>query len=280
MIFTSKNFNFNNKNSTSFEDANGNALIINASLQNDMYMQPVAGSRKISEQQISGRDEPYFYAVDSSPIDFTMNIALSTYATKETIREILRWLLTPKTYKPLSFDGGATYYYVIFYDKPKIHYIGKDEDSTEKYLGYIEIQAQTNSPYLFTGSKTSSEYTSDSTTNITVNTDADVYPDITIYNESTTQPISITITNNLNNSSFGHTEIPANTKLVVKGLTKEIYFTNASNVKLTSNAYIGWSKKHYYFSPVDITQNSISIASVSTDKNYSVILEYREKRFI
>ena len=90
MIFTSKDFHFNGIASTSFLDANNQPLVINASLQNDMYEQPLGGSRKISEQQVSGRDEPYFYAVDLSPLKFKMTIALSNYATKEKIREILR----------------------------------------------------------------------------------------------------------------------------------------------------------------------------------------------
>lgn len=90
MIFTSKDFIFDGINSTSFKDINNLPLVINATLQNDLYKQPLGGSRKISEQQVSGRDEPYFYAVDLSPLSFKMTIALSNYTTKEKIREILR----------------------------------------------------------------------------------------------------------------------------------------------------------------------------------------------
>ena len=298
MIFTSKDFHFNGIASTSFLDANNQPLVINASLQNDMYEQPLGGSRKISEEQVSGRDEPYFYAVDLSPLKFKMTIALSNYATKEKIREILRWLLTPKTYKALSFDNNVTSYFIIFEGEPTISYIGKrTTDLPDTFLTYIELNVRTNSPYLFTGTVTQTQeitgvLNDTDAVSVTNNTfgfpsnfnggDADVYPDITIHNTLTT-PVSVTLTNIQNGSSFGHTGIPGSTKLVVKGLTKEIYFTTSGGALLSSNAYIGWNKKHFYLSPKTTSDTLVAYTSaVSPDHsvNYITTFSYRQKHFI
>lgn len=299
MIFTSKDFIFDGINSTSFKDINNLPLVINATLQNDLYKQPLGGSRKISEQQVSGRDEPYFYAVDLSPLSFKMTIALSNYTTKEKIREILRWLLTPKTYKPLSFDAGITSYFVIFEGEPSISYVGKKGagSSADTFLTYIEIDVRTNSPYLFTGTVTQTKITtegSNDTGAVRVTSDnlgfssnfnggdADVYPDIIIHNILAT-PVSVTLTNIQNGSSFGHTGIPGSTKLVVKGLTKEIYFETANGTLLSSNAYIGWNKKHFYLSPKTTSDTAVTYTSAvfpNHSVHYITTFSYRQKHFI
>lgn len=125
--------------------------------------------------------------------------------------------------------------------------------SADTFLTYIEIDVRTNSPYLFTGTVTQTKITtegSNDTGAVRVTSDnlgfssnfnggdADVYPDIIIHNILAT-PVSVTLTNIQNGSSFGHTGIPGSTKLVVKGLTKEIYFETANGILLSSNAYIG-----------------------------------------
>jgi hypothetical protein len=85
---------FNNKN---YSD------LLNVSLENDMPEENLRGNREIIEDQIPGRDIPYFYEVKDEPLEFDVVFALKKPMTKAAIRQIVQEFLSPRTYKELEF---------------------------------------------------------------------------------------------------------------------------------------------------------------------------------
>lgn len=132
MIYNSKGFNFNGYNSGGFISDSGSPIeIYNVVLENDMYTQSIIGSRSIHEVKIPGRDKPYLYHLEEGPLEFDMHIAFVNPISKNDARKIARWLLTPKTYKPLIFERDENkVFYVVFTDSVEFTYVSNSTGAT------------------------------------------------------------------------------------------------------------------------------------------------------
>lgn len=125
MIYSSKGFSFAGYNSGSFISSNNSPIeIYNVVLENDMYTQPIIGNRNIQEVKIPGRDKPYLYEIDEEPMEFDLQIAFVNPVKTIDARKIARWLLTPKTYQPLSFENDENkVFYAIFTGEAQFSYV-------------------------------------------------------------------------------------------------------------------------------------------------------------
>lgn len=145
MIKTYKAFKFNNVIYSGF---------INATVDNDMYSESISGERTIIEEQIPGRDIPYLYRVDSSPLELEVTFALENKINKTALQNFIRDIMTLENYTTLIFGdyNGTTFtaqtptYYVIFQGSNIFNYIKKGELD---YLGYFTLVARCNAPYGF-----------------------------------------------------------------------------------------------------------------------------------
>jgi hypothetical protein len=118
---------------TYHEDMSSGYRIINATLDNDFYMQCIRGPRSIVEDKIPGRDIPYFYEVDDEPLEFDVTFAFSEVMTKTQIKQVARKFFAPIVYKELTFGdydlATTTYtaktptYKVIFHGETDINYV-------------------------------------------------------------------------------------------------------------------------------------------------------------
>jgi hypothetical protein len=118
---------------TYHEDMSSGYRIINATLDNDFYMQCIRGPRSIVEDKIPGRDIPYFYEIDDEPLEFEVTFAFSEVMTKTQIKQVARKFFAPVVYKELTFGdydlATTTYtaktptYKVIFHGETDINYV-------------------------------------------------------------------------------------------------------------------------------------------------------------
>jgi hypothetical protein len=138
---------FNNKN---YSD------LLNVSLENDMPEENLRGHREIIEDQIPGRDIPYFYEVKDEPLEFDVVFALKKPMTKAAIRQIVQEFLSPRIYKELEF-GTFDYllwikqsptYNIIFTEETSITYTDSiDQNGINQFVGYFTLHARCDRPY-------------------------------------------------------------------------------------------------------------------------------------
>jgi hypothetical protein len=286
MIFSSTKFTFGPISTNSFVDENNQPFIINATLSRDMYEQVVGGNRKISTESIAGRDEVYFKGIDTEPVRLQLTIAFQKHVTTAVIRQVLRWLLGPKTYVPITFDEGQNYLFAIFTGSNSFYYVGKEDGST---IGYLKMFLETNSPYLYSGNTTVNFYQTeansvDGTGYTITNFDSDemVYPDITISNLSTTDPLSITISNAANGGgSFQYANLAPQGVLEFRGFYKQLSLTGSNE-----NPYSSWYRDYLVLRPKEINGDDPNVITFTTGASgsphpaYRVSMSYRNKRYI
>jgi phage-related protein len=133
-----------------------NSDVLNVTLDNDMYNESIRGSRTIIEDKVQGVEAPYFFYVDDEPLEFEVNFAFEA-KDKSAIKTLMRTLITPDTYTPMTFgeyEGSplayaakSPTYKVIFTGEPQISFIGRNVDGTLKYDGYFTLQARCDRPY-------------------------------------------------------------------------------------------------------------------------------------
>jgi phage-related protein len=227
--------------------------LINATLDNDFYMQCIRGPRIIIEDQIPGRDIPYFYEVDDTPLEFEVTFAFAEFMTKTQIKTIVRKLFSPITYKELTFGDyvslTSTYtaktpiYKVIFHGETDINYV---QGANDKYIAYFTLTARADRPYGFNqiqaqinGSPTASQISITSTGDITF------FPNMILTNPGTTnQPIRIF--NETNGSSVTFTELYTGEIITINSKLKTIS-TNLTNPSLS--IYQRWQRNDLFLSP-------------------------------
>ncbi len=123
---------------------------------------PYWGGQDIIEEQIAGHDTPYFYRVQRTPMEFTVQFVLADVNmipqkwTPQKRSEIARWLLHD-TYKPFQTadDLGKIYYVVC--TNPNNLYLMNTE-------GYIELTFRVNAFHAYTPIYISEFDLSDNTT--------------------------------------------------------------------------------------------------------------------
>lgn len=104
---------------------------------------PFLGEREILQEIIPGRDVPYFYGVNTQPLQVKLTLSpLDGLWTLEKRREIARWL-DKKQYKEFySTDDVDRRYYLLYTDGIDLHTNGC-------FQGYIECTFQNISPYTY-----------------------------------------------------------------------------------------------------------------------------------
>jgi len=234
---------------TYHEDMSTGFKLINATLDNDFYMQCIRGPRKIIEDKIPGRDIPYFYEVDDEPLEFEVTFAFAEYMTKTQIKAIVRKLFGPVGYKELTFGDyvNSTYtpktpvYKVIFHGETDINYV---QGANNTYVGYLTLSVRSDRPYGFNnitaGNLASAAVSSLSVTNTG---DLDFYPNIEITTVSTSSN-KVRIRNSTagNNSTLTFTTLQVNEAIIVNSNLKTITSSG-------TNIYSRWERDDLYLSP-------------------------------
>lgn len=122
--------------------------VFNATLSEGFYEEELFGSKSIIEQQIPGRDAPYFYGVSRDPLEFEVTLGFTEKLDIYQIKQYVEMFYVPDMYLPISFereDGFMTpTYYVICIEMPTVQYL---RDSTSKYFGAITLSLRANAPY-------------------------------------------------------------------------------------------------------------------------------------
>jgi len=127
--------------------------ILNITLGNDMYEDSLRGSREIKTEKIPGRDIPYFYEVEDSPLGFNVNFAFQRPVSKRRIKDVVKRLASQRTYREMTFGEyeGETYvakspiYNLIFKDDVEMTFV-QQSASVFELLGladFISFSANT-----------------------------------------------------------------------------------------------------------------------------------------
>lgn len=235
--------------------------LINVSLESDLYSESLRGSRTLLEEKIPGRDLPYFYGVDDQPLTFDITLALDTPSTKLEIKNLVKSLLSHKTYKTLRFGyidnnvfiAQTAYYKVIFINDSLIDYIGTKDN---EFLGYLTLSARCDRPYGY------SLHSFPATGNFTSISDVDNVPvKITMKNETVAAIANPSVTLNGVILQFG--TIGAGETIVFDGFRKII---------TPNTAYSSWNR----LSP--IINSGTNTFSKTT--NLTVQIEYEAPIYI
>lgn len=103
-----------------------------------LFDDQLVSEKIIIEEKIEGRDSPYFYGVEYSPISFPLSIYFDENLSNEKTREVLRWL-NQDTYKPFYMEDAPEriWYVMIINDISSIH--------NGIRSGYMELELRTDS---------------------------------------------------------------------------------------------------------------------------------------
>ncbi|MEB5480777.1 phage tail family protein [Shouchella clausii] len=135
MIRESLYFRFNGKDSREFS-------LLNVSLGEGLYEEPLTGNRVIKKQQVPDNPIPYVIGVEREPMSFQLRFYFNQGFDDKLIREILSWL-DVEYYAPLSFSSNFDYvYYAMPVDDLRLIHNGLKE-------GYVELTMECNSPYRY-----------------------------------------------------------------------------------------------------------------------------------
>lgn len=125
--------------------------IIQVHTSSGLYEEGFIPNRNIIEEKIAGRDEPYLFGVDTSPLEDSITIYTENDLTDEQINELSEWLLRDY-YEPLIFeDNPEKIYYAMFIGDSQIVHNGAKQ-------GYFTLQYRCNSCYAFSPVYTKSVY--------------------------------------------------------------------------------------------------------------------------
>ncbi|NEW08223.1 hypothetical protein GK047_19670 [Paenibacillus sp. SYP-B3998] len=120
--------------------------IYNVNMESGMQKEPFSANRTIKEQKIRGNDKPYFQEIELQPLVLTVCFAFEDRWDSNKIREVARWLLSPKYYVPLIFmedDDVSKIYYCLCVDSPELIHNGLSQ-------GYINLKFRCVDAYAYT----------------------------------------------------------------------------------------------------------------------------------
>lgn len=137
MIRSSEYFTFNGERSDYYGILNVN--VGSSGLQSE----PFAASRGIKEQRIRGNDRPYFMGVELEPLEFTVSFMFEDKWDESKIRNVARWLTSPKYYAPMVFADLDRIFYCICVDSPELIH-----NCLER--GYIDLKFRCIDAYTYT----------------------------------------------------------------------------------------------------------------------------------
>lgn len=230
--------------------------LINATLSNDFYSNKPRGSRSILEDKIPGRDKPYFFGVDDTPLEFEVVFALQAETSLSDIKKLVRELIAPKVYTALSFGSmaGGAYaqstptYNVIFTNDVLFDFIGTGDNNV---VGFFRLNARCDAPYGYY-TETITSYAGDLVTNINNKGDLQCYPTITITNTGGDIYENIILKNYPTSSStteqstITFDQLYANEVITINGNLKTI----TSNLPdPETSVYARWGKENFEIYP-------------------------------
>lgn len=258
-------------------------------LTNDMFTDPMIGNRSIIETTIPGRESPYFYGVNESPLTFTMVVAFEETVTIAEARRVARWLLAPRTYRTLKFENDADKEYeVIFTGTPSFTYVGTTDHGEEQSLiGYMTLTARSNLPYAMTNYISTTRSIVDGTADTFLATnkgDDFAYMDLEIIagNIGVGVTGNIIVLNETNGSYFYIEGINAYDKIVVDYSMRNITRykdnnggSNPADYEEGDPIYEDWSRTW-----VSLEAGSNAMSILGNNSDFEVTLSYRAPRYV
>lgn len=149
MIQNAKYFNYNNIDLSTFDGMRiGNEA-------NDLYAVQIIGNRVLREEKIPGRQSPYFYGIEDTPLSLNITVALDRPKSISELRPFLRWLYNVEDYKKLFFDTDPNkFYYALFIGQPTFTYLDRStstdiNNNNRKLIGFINLTARCNAATAF-----------------------------------------------------------------------------------------------------------------------------------
>lgn len=149
--------------------------LLNVVLDSSMYDEQFVATREIVETKVKGNAKPMLHSVDTSPLQFEMNIAFESAYTDDDIDKIIRWLFVDY-YRPLYFEGKEDKVYMAMpVDDSTIVHNGLNE-------GYVTISMRCDSSNVYSPTVTTDVETVTGEKTIQINMDGhfDTYPEISI----------------------------------------------------------------------------------------------------
>lgn len=110
--------------------------------ESGLFSETFVASKKIIEEKIRGRDEPYFFGVERDPISFRLSFWFDENLSEERKRYFAR-ILDQDYYCPLyTIDNPNRIYYAMCVDDSQHIHNGVQ-------MGYVTLNFRTNSPYAY-----------------------------------------------------------------------------------------------------------------------------------
>ncbi len=108
--------------------------------------------KRILEEKVRGRDEPYFYGVEYEPLSLPISIYFPYEMTDKDVRKFCRWI-DQDYYKELYFETNPNKkIYAMFEGESKILHKGIKQDAI------VIFNMRTNSPFSYSPVYTSEVY--------------------------------------------------------------------------------------------------------------------------
>lgn len=285
MIQNAKYFTYNNISLSSFE----NMRIANDS--SDMYGVQIIGSRQIIEEKIPGRQAPYLYKVDDTPLTLSITVALEEAKPISELRSFFRWIYNNDTYKQLWFDTDPNkFYYALFIGEPVLTYIERSSASDisnndRKLIGMITLTARTNAGTAF-GAAIETTQSNPTSFSLVNNGDDSVFPSLVIQMADIAPPtgtsyVKLLVKNNTNNSSIEFVSAYRDEEITVDMSTRRI-----STDRTSHNIYESWTRGYLELESgannIVVTTYNASSGALITGTNYvtSVKFTYQPIRYI
>lgn len=161
MIKSSMDFHFNGHNSSELG-------IINVSVDDGLYDEPLFSSREIIEEKTRWNPKPYFNGVEEQckRFELTFTFTDEVKMNKRALRNVMRWLgrndrysemwflddceINPKTMER-DISRPKRIYFAMLEGESTVYHAGVEQ-------GYITLTFKTNSPYCYSGIKGGDTY--------------------------------------------------------------------------------------------------------------------------
>lgn len=226
-----------------------------------MFEEQFMPQRTIIEEKIPGRDEPYFFGTDTSPIEDDIVLYTDNDLTDRQIQDICDFLYAPY-YQPLIFsDNPEKIYFAMFIGDNKLIHNGARR-------GYFTIKFRCNSAYAYSPISSREFYSTSDTefTEITIHNQGifDIFPivelqkigngDFTIINTTDggretsvnrlidSQYVKIDAENKELETNLENTEIYGNFNLNYPSLVRGL---NRLKIKGKANVIVSYYYKYY-----------------------------------
>ncbi len=127
--------------------------IMNVSTSSGLYEEPLTYSRDILEQEVRGKDRPYFQGIKKQPLKFNVEFAFEDKWDDSKIRQITRWLTSPKYYCEMYFsENPEKRLWVLCVDDPEIVHNGLSQ-------GYLRLSFRMSDSYIYSPTYQTQIYT-------------------------------------------------------------------------------------------------------------------------